>query len=327
MPYSVVDFAKSLRIDGCKVQQTPNLIFLCGGKTAKGGPYKSARDYFNRHLKRKKSTIAARVRLAEEVNRWFQRDNAFADLLELENYLAHLADITVLFVESPGSIAELGAFANSDDIRPKTLAVLNNSHKSEGSFISDGPIQKLSNEDEDHVHYYTWNPDDLHSDLTKEEFAELSNELVKFLEEIEAARPKQPSLKIAERGHALLLVADLIRMAGVATTSELLECLSALGCEADRKVLKRFLSVLQSVGFVISHRRSNQEFFVSAPELPSFIRYAYLKGARYKDQYRIMTELRQGFEPIKRSALHHALRMVNRSNEIVDLTRGRGRSG
>ncbi len=317
MPYSVVDFAKSLRIDGCKVQQTPNLIFLCGGKTATDGPYHSARDYFNRHLKRKKPTIAARVRLAEEVNRWFQRDNAFPDLLEFENYLAHLADITVLFVESPGSIAELGAFANSDDIRPKTLAVLNNSYESEGSFISNGPIRKLRNENQDHVHYYTWNPDDLHSALTKAEFVDLTNDLVTFLEEIEADRPRQPSLKIDERGHALLLVADLIRMPGVATTAELLECLNALGCKADREVLNRHLSVLQSVGCVIVHRRSNQKFFVRASEHP-FIRYAYLEEARFKDQYRIRAALRQGFSSTKRSALKHALR---------DLTKGRRRRG
>ena len=296
---------------------TPSLIFLCGGKTAKGGRYKSARDYFNRHLRRKKPSIAARVKLVEEVNEWFQRDNAFPDLLELENYLAHLADITVLFVESPGSIAELGAFANSDDIRPKTLAVLNNSHESDGSFISNGPIRKLSNENEDHVHYYTWDPNELHSDLTKAEFAELTHELVTFLEKIEAARPSQPSLKTTERGHALLLVADLIRMPGVATTSELLECLSALGYEADRAILKRYLSVLQSVGFVIAHRRSNQTFFVRTSEHP-FIRYAYLEGARFRDQYRIMNELRQGLESIKRSALAHALR---------DLTGGRRRRG
>ena len=317
MPYSVVDFAKSLRIDGCKIQQTPSLIFLCGGKTAKGGAHKSARDYFNRRLKREKPTIAARVTLAEEVTEWFQRDEAFPDLLELENYVAYLADITVLFVESPGSIAELGAFANSDDIRPKTLAVLNNAHESKGSFISDGPIRKLSNESKDHVHYYTWDPNDLHSDRTKAEFTELTNELVTFLEKIKAARPRQPSLKPTERGHALLLVADLIRMPGVATTSELRECLSSLGCKADREVLKRYLSVLQSVGFVTVHRRSNQEFFVRVAENP-FIRYAYLEGTRFRDQYRIKTELTQGLESIKRSALTHALR---------DLSRGGRRRG
>ena len=83
-------------------------------------------------------------------------------------------------------------------------------------------------------------------------------------------------------------------MPGVATTSELLECLNTLECKADREVLNWHLSVLQSVGFVIVHRRSNQKFFVSASEHP-FIRYAYLEGTRFKDQYRIMTKLRQGF--------------------------------
>ena len=317
MPYSVVDFAKSLQIERCKIQQTPGLIFLCGGKIAKHGTYESARDYFNRQLKREKPTIASRVRLAEEINEWFQQDNVFPDLLEFENYLAHLADITVLFVESPGSIAELGAFANSDDISPKTLAVLNNSHVSAGSFISDGPIRKLRNGNEDHVHYYTWNSDDLDSEGTKIEFGELTNELVTFLETIEAARPKKPSLKLSERGHALLLVADLIRMPGVATISELLECLSALECEADRKTLKRYLSVLQSVGFVTAHRRSNQTFFVRVSDR-RFIRYAYREGALFRDQSRIRNELKQGLEPLKRSALSHAIR---------DLSSGRSRRG
>ena len=317
MPYSVVDFAKSLRIEGCKVQQTPNLIFLCGGKTAEDGPYKSARDYFNRHLKRENPTIADRVKLAEEVNDRFQQGNPFPDLLELENYLAHLADITVLFVESPGAIAELGAFANSDVIRPKMLVVLNSSHEPDGSFISNGPIRKLSNENKNHVHYYKWDPNDLYSDSTQTELKELTYELVTFLEKIEADRPRQSSLKTTERGHTLLLVADLIRMSGVATKSELLECLSILGYEADRALLKRYLSVLQSVGVVIAHRRSNQTFFVCTSK-HRFIRYAYLEGTRFRDQFRIMSELRQGLEPIKRSALAHALR---------DLTGGRSRRG
>ena len=307
MPYSVVDFAKSLQIDRCKIRQTPGLIFLCGGKTARGGTYRSARDYFNRHLKKQNPAIASRVRLAEEINEWFQRDNVFPDLLELENYLADLADLTVLFVESPGSIAELGAFANSGDIRPKTLAVLNNLHGSEGSFISDGPTLKISNENEDHVHRYTWNPNDLHSDLTKTEFTQLTTELVTFLQKIEAARPRRSRLTPTERGHALLLVADLIRMPGIATTSELLECLSVLECKADRTTLKRYLSVLKSVGFVIPYLRSNQTFFVRTSDRP-FIRYAYREGAHLRDQSRIKHELKQGLGPLKRSALTHALR-------------------
>ena len=100
MGYSIVDFAKSIKGAACKIRNTPNLIFLCGGRTAEKPQYASARDYFYRHLKSKAPEIAQRVKLAEEVNTWFRGD-VFPDLLELENYLADLADITVLFVESP----------------------------------------------------------------------------------------------------------------------------------------------------------------------------------------------------------------------------------
>ena len=142
MSYSIIDFAKSLLVARCKIQNAPNLIFLCGGEIADSGAYRSFRDFFNRYLRKNKPTLAERVRLAEEVSNWYHKDDAFPDLLELEHYLAHLASVTVLFVESPGSIAELSAFAMSDNLRPKTLAILNSSLDLRTSFIKDGPVRK-----------------------------------------------------------------------------------------------------------------------------------------------------------------------------------------
>ena len=69
--------------------------------------------------------------------------------------------MTVLFVESPGSIAELGAFAASDTLSPKLLAVLNTYYDSEQSFIADGPIQKIRNDKEEFVQCYYWDPKQL----------------------------------------------------------------------------------------------------------------------------------------------------------------------
>jgi hypothetical protein len=116
--YSIVELTKSLRLDKCKIQNRPDLIFLCGGPIARNGAFLSARDFFYRYLLRNLAW-AKRIKLAEDISAWFQKDNAFPDLLQLENYLAHLAAATVLFVESPGSIAELGAFAASDELPPR----------------------------------------------------------------------------------------------------------------------------------------------------------------------------------------------------------------
>lgn len=144
MAESLLAFAQSVKISTCRVRNTPNLIFLCGGPPQNGrapGPYRSARDYFFRYVKANRPTIATRLRFAEDIGRWMDHQ-VFADLLEVENYVADLADVIILFVESPGSIAELGAFSALTKVQPKILAVVNKKFR-EPSFISDGPVRRL----------------------------------------------------------------------------------------------------------------------------------------------------------------------------------------
>lgn len=301
MGYTLVDFSKSLKADRCKIRNTPNIIFLCGGETAKKGRYRSARDYFYRHLLREKASIAQRVRLAEDVNSWFRQD-VFPDLLELENYIADLADTTVLFVESPGSIAELGAFAASDALRPKTLAVLNNFYGPSPSFITDGPVRKIKNENDKLVHYYTWNPKKLGSAATKEEFREMTEDLTAFWVHRAEAQSELQNFNGNKHGHVLLLAADLIRIQGVATITEISDCLKALGCEFNNEQLRRYISLLESMALIAREYRSNQSFYVSKSSTP-FIRYAYLPDAPLKDAVRIQSALRESLEPMPKRIL------------------------
>lgn len=310
-PYALVDFAKSLRLDDCKIQNTPDLLFLCGGPMAARGPYRSARDFFHRHLK-KKPDLARRVKLAEDINAWFKNawfrnETAFSDLVEVENYLAHLAGVTVLFVESPGSIAELGAFATSDNLRPKTLAILNEFHGSENSFIADGPVRKLANENKNHVLYYNWDPDDPNSRATRKAFGEIAQELTSFLEERDTTRPKQLDFKRDNVGHTLLLVADLVRIQGVVSRSDVAACLDCVGCDSSPDTLNRHLSILQSVDFITKRRRHIETFYV--PVLTqSFLRYAYVKDAKLKEAARIQHAIHQSLEPRRKSILASTLK-------------------
>jgi hypothetical protein len=305
MGYSIVDFAKSLRVDRCKIRNTPNLIFLCGGKTVETGAYQSARDYFYRHLKRKAAGIYQRVNLAEDVNAWFRRSE-FPDLLELENYLADLADITVLFVESPGSIAELGAFAASDVLRPKTLAVLNNFLGSDRSFISEGPVQKIKNDNPDLVHYYDWDPGQLNKGATTKEFGEMAEGLTEFLIDRDRSHPREQSFDPGKHGHTLLLVADLIRIAGVATSTDIGSCLREIGCKFDQVQMGRYFSLLESMSFIKRVLRSNQTFYVTSSS-KSFIRYAYQPGASLRDQKRIKAAIRSSLDKLRRKIFAKSL--------------------
>lgn len=306
MAYSLVEFAQSLQIDRCKVKNTPRLLFLCGGPIADSGTHQSARDFFFRHLKKHEPELAPRVKLAEEINAWFQKDDAFPDLLELENYLAHLADLTLLFVESPGSIAELGAFSASDQLRPKTLAVLNTSYGSDRSFIADGPVRRIKNGNSDLVHYYTWDPKKLSSPTARSEFKAIVKDLVAFLKSRDGHETREVAFDRDEPGHTLLLVSDLARIAGAVTRTDIATCLKSLGCERACDGLDRHISILQSVGFITKHLRSNQAFFVRRAA-DVFVKYAYRPDASQRNIARIQVLIRQSLDPMRKAILRKAL--------------------
>ena len=67
------------------------------------------------------------------------------DLLSLENLLAESVDAIILIPESPGSFAELGAFANDEKLRTKIVCVLDQQYKKDKSFINQGPVKLIKN--------------------------------------------------------------------------------------------------------------------------------------------------------------------------------------
>ncbi len=64
-------------------------------------------------------------------------------LLELENILADSVDSIVLFPESPGSFAEIGAFSNNEKLAKKMVVLSNKKYKTNKSFINYGPYRLI----------------------------------------------------------------------------------------------------------------------------------------------------------------------------------------
>jgi hypothetical protein len=221
MDEPLLAFAQSVDVSSCRILSAPNLIFLCGGRVSEGshfGPYSSARDYFYQYITANEPEITARVKLAEAINRWFDResfsgDDTFSDLLEAEEYLADLSDTILIFVESEGSIAELGAFTASDAVRPKVVAIINSTFD-ESSFISDGPVRRLRFYDHSAVYSHAWDHslERLNDQSNVGAFETLSRDLVAVLKEREAAAPKERKLIFDQRGHghSMRVIADLV---------------------------------------------------------------------------------------------------------------------
>lgn len=68
------------------------------------------------------------------------------DLLSLEGLLADSVDAVVIIPESPGSFAELGAFANDEKLRKKLICVVDKKYKKDKSFINQGPLKLVKKE-------------------------------------------------------------------------------------------------------------------------------------------------------------------------------------
>ncbi|MBS1069865.1 retron St85 family effector protein [Gluconobacter cerinus] len=131
-------------MDSIHVEYPTKNIFLCGG------PYdpshktiSSMRGAFYSCCHQEPFSNYDIV-LAEDISREFQaRQGTYDNLLSLESDLAQLSSITLLFSESFGSAAELGAFCWDKDISNRLLVVISDYYYAEDSFVKLGPLQHL----------------------------------------------------------------------------------------------------------------------------------------------------------------------------------------
>jgi len=98
--------------------------------------------------------------LFEELLRGGERG---ADLLQLENMLAQNVHAIVILLESPGAIAELGAFSNHDNLRDRLVVVIDKRYRRARSFIMLGPVSYLKRKTNSEVVFH----DLAHPDLDK----------------------------------------------------------------------------------------------------------------------------------------------------------------
>jgi hypothetical protein len=150
-------FVKLARADDIEIVGTPpGVILVCGGAIASAEqPPTSIRDFFLRHLDIHDPATAGKIILAEDVNDWMN-EGVYDELFTFERHLAELAAVIVIFVESAGSIAELGAFSHLEGVADKLLVFLSEAHDAQLSFIRLGPVKYLEVRHSRTPHIYPW---------------------------------------------------------------------------------------------------------------------------------------------------------------------------
>ncbi|WP_454703345.1 retron St85 family effector protein [Agrobacterium leguminum] len=127
-------------------------VFVCGPGFASGKI--AVRDLAKNALESASNVVAV---YGEEIEAEWSYRKLGTDLQTLEAQYAHDVDFTLLILDSPGSIAELGTFTQMPALRDRLVVLLSNMHYMAESYIARGPLSLLSSANPNSVIYFDQN--------------------------------------------------------------------------------------------------------------------------------------------------------------------------
>jgi hypothetical protein len=259
-----VDLAKS------RVRNFGGFVFLCGGKNdISFHPILSVRHLlYNELTNGKHSDIAGKLKLAEDIQDWF-RGGVYSDLVTFEEHLAGLSDVIVLVVESPGAIAELGAFSVSPAIADRLLVLVAEIHYEQESFIKLGPLRRLEDKNSEAVLVYDWHEKVI--DKHVERFDKLTVEIPSIVAAIRQFMSVDNSERVFKKddpSHQMLLVCDLIDLFGALPVTEIQEFLSVVSVEVTAERLKQYLFLLERCGLLRIKAKGHGRYYYCEEWIP-----------------------------------------------------------
>jgi hypothetical protein len=263
----VLPYAEDLDAENIHVQVPTHVIFLCGGPVSslsERAPL-SLRDAFYKILDnpilRKRELI-----LAEEITAQLAIFDKYKNILEFETDLAQIVELIILFCESEGSLAELGAFAVINEIAQRLFVIVREKHWEALSFIRLGPLRLIENEhgrdsiyviDDDDIGIRGGSASAVNPDTLKDR---LLSPLTVRLE-----RPREPTTFDATRsGHVIKLVVGLVQEYGALEITEigtLLKNLQVTGATGEK--IQRYLFCAENVGWLKRVARGSVDYFVA----------------------------------------------------------------
>lgn len=126
-------------------------IFLCGGNSPDQSKKRRA---LGRTISSARSKYRYPVFYPEHLFLDILLGHEKHDLLSLENILAESVTAVVIYVESAGTFAELGAFVNYPKLADKLIVVTDIKYKKAKSFINQGPLNFIQQNTRSKIIYH-----------------------------------------------------------------------------------------------------------------------------------------------------------------------------
>ena len=289
-----LNLAEAIQPVSLRVHPPSSVIFLCGGLAKSEPPElpESLRAAFLR-LELPEEFKKYRIVVAEAAEPMLPVAG-HRDLLTFESDIAGVVALILLFSESPGSLAELGAFAALPNVASKLLVVIDDGYYEDSSFIRNGPIASLE----------TYQGDEWVLVLDREDIGvgkerEISNLDLQKLNEnvVPAAVQRLEYASSFERfdsdndGHFILLLTGLVQLCGALTITELKSIIEHLGFPKAQGRISNFLYCSELMGWMKKTKKGNHTYYVCRPGEDA-IDFTAKQQAKIKEKVRWKAEFR-----------------------------------
>lgn len=315
-------FLTGLSFSGIEVREYPEIAFLCGGppdaildRETDRQYFPSVRSYISRFLTTKYSHI--RYQNAEDVKDW-NSYSAYDDLIEFERDIAHLCKAIVLFVESPGSLAELGSFAIIPEITEKLIIFVHAGRSSQSSFISLGPLKHINDAREGRIHHLTWSEQtvsingemcDVVDLKTFDKWSDYTcTEIENFLKTKHRTHHSPDNYN---RTKEALFIHDVIQLFKAVEFDEIRAYFKLVSHEIEKKQIQRSLFCLEKLGLIRPVSRGAKTYFIL--EEPDSSRHLVLPVE--KDTARLAMQLDEYYKHPSQLARREAIDQLSRGRE------------
>ena len=250
------------------------MVFVCGGTTSDRDPDNwTRRDTFFRIIDDTDSLNKTNAGLdrhnykkAEAIDGFLFREH-YKDWLTLELYIARISDVTMLFCESPGSFAELGAFVVDREIVQSLLVIIDQDKFERSSFIRHGILTYLEkNFPKGSVFVLPIREMGLTSSAMKGKDIDLA----KFA----AATGRALDMRLREPtkhrtfdgslpGHLIKLITGVVQDYGALKVDEIAYILDKTGIKIDEDAINRYIFCAETMDWLCRDRREFGEYITS----------------------------------------------------------------
>ena len=248
---------------GCRVTNLPARIWLFGGPCAvntEDGCLSLRQSFSKACLLWPSASTPLWMKALEQPEHYpdWWAFSGYSDLLEFERDAAYLSSAIVLFSESPGALAELGAFAIDETLLPRLIVVVDQKFvesANQRSFLNLGPLKRIRD-------------NKMLCVIDSESSFSLSDDNVKItIDFITASLPtthKTEAFLPNNPTHRLLLIADIIDLLIVSKADDLMCVLEHFKVSLPLEQLRKLLNLLQFFELVLIQNRGH-EMFLTAP--------------------------------------------------------------